>query len=148
MLTGRRSLERHRPKPEQRLLDWVKQYPVDSRKFGMIMDPRLDNQYSLSAAREIAKLADSCLVKSAKDRPMMSKVVEALMHIVQTSAMDSPPTQYLDDDEDNGVEEKPAKHMGISESAKRRMAHLAKISENVDGVNTRRFMIMQRAQVT
>lgn len=88
MLTGRRSLERHRPKPEQKLLDWVKQYHADSRKFGMIMDPRLENQYSLSAAREIAKLADSCLVKSAKDRPMMSKVVEALKHVVQTSPID------------------------------------------------------------
>ncbi|KAL8495728.1 hypothetical protein ACS0TY_019738 [Phlomoides rotata] len=148
MLSGRRSLERQRPKHEQKLLDWVKQFPADSRKFGMMMDPRLENQYSLSAAREIAKLANSCLVKSARDRPMMSKVVEALKHIVQTSAMDSPPTNYLDDDEGSDAEEKPAKQEGISESAKRRMAHLAKISENVDGVNTRRFMIMQRAKVT
>ncbi|KAK6120731.1 hypothetical protein DH2020_045528 [Rehmannia glutinosa] len=42
ILTGRRSLERDRPRPEQKLLEWVKQYPADSRKFGMIMDPRLE----------------------------------------------------------------------------------------------------------
>ncbi|KAI3444837.1 hypothetical protein Pfo_001502 [Paulownia fortunei] len=148
ILTGRRSLERDRPRSEQKLLEWVKQYPADSRKFGMIMDPRLENQYSLSAARKIAKLANSCLVKSAKDRPKMSKVVETLKHTVQFLGVESPPTKYLEDVEDNAAEEKPAKQMGVSESAKRRMAQLAKISENVGGVSRRRFMIMQRAKVT
>ncbi|KAK4414312.1 putative serine/threonine-protein kinase PBL19 [Sesamum alatum] len=150
ILTGRRSLERDRPRSEQKMLDWVKQYPADSRKFGMIMDPRLENQYSLSAARRIAKLADSCLVKSAKDRPKMSKVVESLKQIVQVVNAESPPTKYLEDAEDNAVEEKqkPVKEKGGSESAKRRIAHLAKISENLGGVSGRRFMIMQRAKVT
>ncbi|KAL0429424.1 UNVERIFIED_CONTAM: putative serine/threonine-protein kinase PBL19 [Sesamum radiatum] len=131
ILTGRRSLERDRPRSEQKMLDWVKQYPADSRKFGMIMDPRLENQYSLSAARKIAKLADSCLVKSAKDRPKMSKVVESFKQIVQVENAESPPTKYLEDAEDNAVEEKPVKEKGASESAKRRIAHLAKISENL-----------------
>ncbi|KAK6119319.1 hypothetical protein DH2020_046938 [Rehmannia glutinosa] len=147
ILTGRRSLEKDRPKSEQKLLDWVKQYPADSRKFGTIMDPRLENQYSLSAARKIAKLANSCLVKSAKDRPKMSKVVETLKHIVQVSVVESP-TKYLEDVEDSAEEEKPEKKIGISESAKRRMAQLAKIGENVGGVSRRRFMIMQRAKLT
>ncbi|KAG8391463.1 hypothetical protein BUALT_Bualt01G0190400 [Buddleja alternifolia] len=145
ILTGRRSLERARPRQEQKLLDWVKQYPADSRKFGLIMDSRLDNQYSLTAARKIAKLADTCLVKSAKDRPKMSEVVESLKQIVEVLAVESPPTKYLEDGEDKAVEEKPAKQMGVGESAKRRMAHLAKISENLGGVSTRRFMIMQRS---
>ncbi|PIN16115.1 Serine/threonine protein kinase [Handroanthus impetiginosus] len=148
ILTGRRSLERDRPRSEQKLLDWVKRYPADSRKFGMIMDPRLENQYSVSAARKIAKLADSCLVKSAKDRPKMSKVVQTLKEIVQVVGVDSPPTTYVDDGEENATEDKPVKQMGISESAKRRMAHLAKIGEHVGGVSRRRFMIMQRAKVT
>ncbi|KAI3449030.1 hypothetical protein Pfo_005695 [Paulownia fortunei] len=148
ILTGRRSLERDRPRSEQKLLEWVKQYPADSRKFGMIMDPRLENQYSLSAARKIAKLADSCLVKSAKDRPKMSKVVETLKQIVQVLSVESPPTKYAEGAEDEATEEKPAKQMGASESAKRRMAHLAKISEHVGGISRRGFMIMQRAKVT
>lgn len=139
ILTGRRSLERERPKPEQKLLEWVKQHPAESRRFGMIMDPRLENDYSLSAARKIAKLADSCLVKSGKERPTMSKVVEALKHIVQASCVESPPI-YSED-----VEESPAQQTGVAASIQRRMSHLAKISGNLDGVNTRRSMMMQRA---
>ncbi|KAL3651172.1 hypothetical protein CASFOL_007575 [Castilleja foliolosa] len=146
ILTGRRSLERDRPKSEQRLLDWVKQYPADSRKFGAIIDPRLENQYSLSAARKIAKLADNCLVKSAKDRPKMSEVVESLMNIVRVSGVESPSLKYSDDVGENDADEKPEK-TGFSESAKRRMAQLAKIGEHVDGMSRRRFMIMQRAKV-
>ncbi|GMP95615.1 hypothetical protein CsSME_00044591 [Camellia sinensis var. sinensis] len=85
ILTGRRTLERNRPTVEQKLLEWVKQYPVDGKRFSMIMDPRLRNQYSLTAARKIAKLADSCLIKNAKDRPTMSQVVESLRQAIQDS---------------------------------------------------------------
>lgn len=149
ILTGRRSLERERPKSEQKLLEWIKQYPVDSRKFGMIMDPRLENQYSLSAARKIAKLADTCLVKSAKDRPKMSKVVEELKQVVGIESEESPPTKYtVDGGEDEGTRDEAEEAVGASESAKRRIAHLAKISEHIGGVSRRRFMMMQRAKVT
>ncbi|XP_057477263.1 probable serine/threonine-protein kinase PBL19 [Actinidia eriantha] len=89
ILTGRRTLERTRPSMEQRLVEWVKQYPADSNKFRMIIDPRLKNQYSVSAARKIAKLADSCLVKNAKDRPTMSHVVESLKQAIEESEMGS-----------------------------------------------------------
>lgn len=51
----------------------------------MIMDPRLQNQYSQSAAKRIAKLADSCLIKNPKDRPAMSQVVEILKQALQES---------------------------------------------------------------
>ncbi|XP_027336202.1 probable serine/threonine-protein kinase PBL19 [Abrus precatorius] len=85
ILTGRRSLERNRPTPEQKLLDWVKQYPADSSRFSMIMDTRLRNQYSLVAARKIAKLADSCLKKNPEDRPSMSQIVESLKQALQLS---------------------------------------------------------------
>lgn len=85
ILTGRRSLERNRPTTEQKLLDWVKQYPADSSRFTMIMDPRLRNQYSLNAARKIAKLADSCLKKNPEDRPPMSQIVESLKQALQFS---------------------------------------------------------------
>lgn len=148
ILTGRRSLERDRPKSEQKLLEWVKQYPADSRKFGIIVDQRLQSDYSLSAARKIAKLADSCLVKSAKDRPKMSKVVETLKQIVQVAKAESPPAKYADEEATKEEEAGPAKAMGAAESAKRRIAHLAKISEHIGGVSRRRFMIMQRANVT
>jgi serine/threonine protein kinase len=86
ILTGRRSLDRNRPAAEQKLLEWVAQFPPDSRNFRMIMDPRLRGEYSAKAAREIAKLADSCLLKNAKERPTMSEVVEVLRRAVQAHA--------------------------------------------------------------
>ncbi|KZV45092.1 Kinase superfamily protein isoform 1 [Dorcoceras hygrometricum] len=145
ILTGRRSLERGRPKSEQKLLEWVKQHPADSRKFSMIMDPSLENQYSPTAARSIAKLADTCLVKNAKDRPKMSAVVENLKQILQISVDGSPPVQYL---ESETVEDKPDKEgMGASESAKRRLNHLAKLTEYVGGGGGGRFMMMQRSKI-
>lgn len=85
ILTGRRTLERNRPLAEQKLLEWVKQYPSDSKRFSMIIDPKLRNQYSFSAARKIAKLADSCLDKNPKDRPSMSQVVESLKEAIADS---------------------------------------------------------------
>ncbi|CAK9143877.1 unnamed protein product [Ilex paraguariensis] len=85
ILTGRRTVERNRPTMEQRLIDWVKQFPADGKRFSMIIDPRLRSKYSLTAARRIAKLADSCLNRNARDRPTMSEVVESLMLAIQDS---------------------------------------------------------------
>ncbi|KAI6702869.1 hypothetical protein NL676_012005 [Syzygium grande] len=152
VLTGRRSLERNRPRTEQKLLEWVKQYPADSKKFSSIIDPRLENQYSISAARKIAKLADSCLLKSSKDRPKMSQVVHSLQEIIQVSDTGDDASQATDrssdfsENEPGDSELKPGES-GTSESWKRRMAHLAKLGEHVESASRRRFMIMQRARV-
>ncbi|XVF13510.1 hypothetical protein REPUB_Repub08aG0214100 [Reevesia pubescens] len=85
ILTGRRTVDRNRPTSEQKLLDWVKQFPPDSKRFSMIIDPRLRNNYSFSAAQKVGKLADSCLNKNAKERPTMSQVVESLKQAIQES---------------------------------------------------------------
>lgn len=148
ILTGRRSLERNRPKTEQKLLEWVKQFPADGKKFSMIMDPQLENRYSLGGARRIAKLADQCLAKNAKDRPMMSQVVESLRQIIRVSDEESPsPDKSLDCNEHDSVNSgKKLEEGGPSESSKRRMAHLAKLSERVGGIKGRKFMIMQTAE--
>lgn len=89
VLTGRRSLERNLPKSEQKLLEWVKQFPPDSNKFSMIMDLRLQRQYSLIAAKRLAKLADSCLSKTRDQRPRMTEVVEVLKLAIQDSEVAS-----------------------------------------------------------
>ncbi|KAF5735108.1 receptor-like protein kinase [Tripterygium wilfordii] len=85
ILTGRRTLERNRPTLEQKLLEWVKRFPAESKRFSMIIDPKLRNQYSINAARKIAKLADSCLNRNQKERPSIDQVVESLKQAIRDS---------------------------------------------------------------
>ncbi|CAK8539540.1 unnamed protein product [Lathyrus sativus] len=85
ILTGRRTIERNLPTAQQKLIEWVKNYPADTGRFTLIIDPRLAKQYSVKAARKIAKLADSCLKKNPEDRPSMSQVVESLKQALQCS---------------------------------------------------------------
>ncbi|XP_043716309.1 probable serine/threonine-protein kinase PBL19 [Telopea speciosissima] len=96
ILTGRRSLDRDRPRSEQKLLEWVKQFPPESKRFSMLMDPRLQNQYSLNAARKIAKLANNCLCKNPKERPSMSTVVERLKQAIQAAEDRNTPQKSSD----------------------------------------------------
>ncbi|XP_050152360.1 probable serine/threonine-protein kinase PBL19 [Malus sylvestris] len=85
ILTGRRVLDKNRPISEQKLLYWVRQFPADSKRFSMVIDPLLRDQYSLTAAQNVAKLADSCLNNNSKDRPTMSQVVEVLEQALRDS---------------------------------------------------------------
>ena len=78
LLTGRRSMEKSRPRSEQKLVDWAKPYLTSSRKLRYIMDPRLAGQYSVKGAREAAALALQCTSPTPKDRPKMPQVVETL----------------------------------------------------------------------
>ncbi|KAM1466776.1 hypothetical protein ACFX2I_031945 [Malus domestica] len=107
ILTGRRVLDKNRPTAEQKLLYWVRQFPADSKRFSMIIDPLLRDQYSLTAARNVAKLADSCLNKNAKERPTMSQVVEVL-------------GQALQDSQGSTSSSKTSSEASTSKSAKRR----------------------------
>ncbi|KAI7993900.1 putative serine/threonine-protein kinase PBL19 [Camellia lanceoleosa] len=122
ILTGRRTLERNRPTVEQKLLEWVKQYPVDGKRFSMIMDPRLRNQYSLTAARKIAKLADSCLIKNAKDRPTMSQVVESLRQAIQDSEeASSSQSRSFESSTSKPVSsnKRSSQHVGVTDTSRR-----------------------------
>ncbi|KAG4118629.1 hypothetical protein ERO13_D11G027900v2 [Gossypium hirsutum] len=85
IITGRRTVERNRPTSEQKLLEWVKNFPPNSKRFSMIIDPRLRNDYSFSAAQKVGQLAKSCLNKNAKERPTMSQVAESLKQAIQES---------------------------------------------------------------
>ncbi|WVZ74406.1 hypothetical protein U9M48_022589 [Paspalum notatum var. saurae] len=46
ILTGRCSLDRNRPNNEQKLLEWVRQYPAESKQCSKIIDTRLEGHYS------------------------------------------------------------------------------------------------------
>ncbi|KAF3324978.1 putative receptor-like protein kinase [Carex littledalei] len=107
-LTGRRSLERNRPSGEQKLLEWVRQYPPDKKSFRMIIDPKLQS-YSLKAAVEIAKLAASCLAKNPKERPKMSEVVERLRRVAEMDPIvDHPSGDNLETGRKGGARAMPS----------------------------------------
>ncbi|KAK6920411.1 Protein kinase domain, partial [Dillenia turbinata] len=128
-----------------KLPDWVKQFPADGRKFTMMIDPRLGNDYSVNAARNIAKLADKCLLKNAKDLPKMSEMVENLKQIIQVTDEGSPSERSYESSESEQVDDRQDQTKA-SESAKRRMDHLARLSEQVEAAGGRRFMIRRRAK--
>ncbi|XP_051113866.1 probable serine/threonine-protein kinase PBL8 isoform X2 [Andrographis paniculata] len=78
LLTGRKSVDKTRPSKEQSLVDWARPKLNDKRKMLQIIDPRLENQYSLRAAQKACSLAYYCLSQNPKARPLMSDVVETL----------------------------------------------------------------------
>ena len=145
MLTGRRSVERNRPKKEQRLLEWVTQYPVESKQFGRIMDTRLQGRYSRKGAREIAKLANRCLAKRSRDRPTMREVAESLKQAMQHKQLDGGGGVSGDSSAPRDVEGKPTADDIAVASARRRMLHLAALGENGNSIARRRFMFMRAA---
>ncbi|XP_074575535.1 serine/threonine-protein kinase PCRK1-like [Curcuma longa] len=83
LITGRKPMDRNRPKKEQNLLEWLKPYTSDVKKFHMIVDPRIQAEYSLEQAMELAAVAKKCLVRSSKLRPKMSEVLEMVERIVR-----------------------------------------------------------------
>ncbi|XP_004307370.1 PREDICTED: probable receptor-like protein kinase At5g47070 [Fragaria vesca subsp. vesca] len=101
LITGRRPVDRNRPKNEQKLLEWVRAHmSADLKKFQLIMDPRLEGKYSLKAAQKLAAVANRCLVRQPKSRPKMSEVLEMINRIVETTTdMGSPqqlPSESVD----------------------------------------------------
>ncbi|CAK9188253.1 unnamed protein product [Ilex paraguariensis] len=82
LITGRRAVERNLPRNEQKLLEWVRPYVSDPKKFCLIIDPQLDGQYYIRSAQKLASLANKCLMKQPKSRPKMSDVVEMLGNII------------------------------------------------------------------
>ncbi|XP_008223689.1 PREDICTED: probable receptor-like protein kinase At5g47070 isoform X1 [Prunus mume] len=82
LITGRRAVERNLPRSEQKLLEWVRPYVSDSKKFHLIVDPRLEGQYCIKSAQKLASLANRCLSKQPKSRPKMSEVVVVLGSII------------------------------------------------------------------
>ncbi|CAB4312866.1 unnamed protein product [Prunus armeniaca] len=82
LITGRRAVERNLPRSEQKLLEWVRPYVSDSKKFHLIVDPRLEGQFCIKSAQKLASLANRCLSKQPKSRPKMSEVVVVLGSII------------------------------------------------------------------
>ncbi|XP_021720456.1 serine/threonine-protein kinase RIPK-like [Chenopodium quinoa] len=87
LLTGRRCMDKKRPKKEQSLVDWGRPLLKDPRKIEGIMDPRLDGQYSIEGSKIAALLAYQCLNKHPKTRPKMSVVIKVLEPLLELNDM-------------------------------------------------------------
>ncbi|MBA0866214.1 hypothetical protein Goshw_018939 [Gossypium schwendimanii] len=90
LITGRRPLDRNRPKGEEKLLEWVRPHISNIKKFRLIIDPGLDGKYSLKSAHKLAAVANKCLTRQAKLRPKMSEVLEMVDGIVESAEMVMP----------------------------------------------------------
>ncbi|CAL9220198.1 unnamed protein product [Arabidopsis halleri] len=91
LITGRRPVDRNRPKGEQKLLEWVRPYLSDTRKFKLILDPRLEGKYPIKSVQKLAVVANRCLVRNSKARPKMSEVLEMVTKIVEASSGNGSP---------------------------------------------------------
>lgn len=90
LITGRRPVDRNRPKNEQKLLEWVRGHLTSPKKFAMILDPRLEGNYSLKSAQKLAAIANRCLARQAKLRPKMSEVSEMVNRMVEGTVANPP----------------------------------------------------------
>ncbi|KZV54881.1 hypothetical protein F511_35956 [Dorcoceras hygrometricum] len=87
LITGRRVLERNLPRGEQKLLEWVRPYVSDPKKFHLILDQRLEGQYCMKSAQKVASLANKCLMKHPTSRPKMSEIIEMLGSIINEASL-------------------------------------------------------------
>uniref|UniRef100_A0A7N0T6W1 non-specific serine/threonine protein kinase n=1 Tax=Kalanchoe fedtschenkoi TaxID=63787 RepID=A0A7N0T6W1_KALFE len=90
LVTGRRAYDKNRPKGEQKLLEWIKPHLIDLKKFKEVIDPRLEEQYCFKSIQKVAAVANRCLCRHAKARPMMSDVLKMLDCIVDKTEKDTP----------------------------------------------------------
>ncbi|MQM01400.1 hypothetical protein Taro_034152 [Colocasia esculenta] len=105
LITGRRPLDQNRPKGEQKLLDWIRPYISDIKKFDMIIDPRLERNYSLKSAQKLAAVANSCLMRRPRARPRMSEVLEMLNRIMECEDMGTPELPLIRDSQNETATE-------------------------------------------
>lgn len=78
ILTGRRAMDKSRPRGEHNLVAWAKPFLSDRHQFCQIIDPCLEGHFSKRGAFRSTEIAARCLRRNAKNRPHMSEVVEML----------------------------------------------------------------------
>ncbi|XP_016456844.2 serine/threonine-protein kinase PCRK1-like isoform X3 [Nicotiana tabacum] len=120
LITGRRVLERNLPRAEQKLLEWVRPYVSDSKKFHFILDPRLEGHDCVKSAQRLASLANKCLTKNPRSRPKMSEVVDILGNIItdaaaQAEAVPETAKEAVDENEEAAEEGVDTKEEGREE---------------------------------
>lgn len=131
LITGRRAVDRNLPRSEQKLLEWVRPYVSDSKKFHIIVDPRLEGQYCIKSAQKLASLANKCLTKNPKSRPKMSEVVEVLGNIISDISSQDEDASHPD----NETDEIKGETVDDTDSAKQGNNYLKKVFDLREVVN-------------
>lgn len=96
LITGRSPMDRNRPKSEQKLLEWIKPYITDAKKFHFILDPRIKENCSVKSAMKLAGVANKCLIRHPKSRPKISEVLQMVQCICdekRAEALQAPVTE-------------------------------------------------------
>lgn len=83
LLTGKRTIDRNRPRAERYLVNWARPMLKDFNKLEQILDATLEGQYSTEGVKRAAKLAYKCLRREPKARPTMSSAVETLEPLLE-----------------------------------------------------------------
>nr|AFK43900.1 unknown [Lotus japonicus] len=78
ILTGLIALDKNRPTYGQNLVGYAMPSLSDKKSLKKIMDPKMDQQYSIKAALLIAQLILTCLESDPKNRPSMEDVLSTL----------------------------------------------------------------------
>ncbi|KAK6126207.1 hypothetical protein DH2020_040050 [Rehmannia glutinosa] len=111
LITGRRPLERNRPRSEQKLLEWIKPFLGNAKKFQHILDPRLEGKQILKSTLKLAIVANRCLARAPKTRPKMSEVMEMVKEVVEasTGTCNPQPPSFKKKEQKETIEEFEAK---------------------------------------
>ncbi|KAE9598400.1 putative protein kinase RLK-Pelle-RLCK-VIIa-1 family [Lupinus albus] len=78
MITGRRVIDSSRPSNEQNLVLWAQPLLKDRRRFTLMADPMLRDNYPIKGLYQALAVAAMCLQVEAETRPWISDVVIAL----------------------------------------------------------------------
>lgn len=71
-------MDKKRPSGEQNLVAWARPHLADKRKLSLLVDPRLELNYSIKGVQKVSQLAYNCLSRDPKSRPTMDEVVRVL----------------------------------------------------------------------
>ncbi|KAL8127281.1 hypothetical protein AgCh_014260 [Apium graveolens] len=88
LITGRRVIDKSRPSEEQNLVTWAQPYFRDKRKFHLLVDPLLENQYPKKGLHQALAVAAMCLQDEDSTRPYINDVVSALEFLCDTDGKD------------------------------------------------------------
>lgn len=81
IISGRRAIDVARPTGEQNLVSWAQPLLNDKKRFTVMADPLLEENYPVKGLYQALAVAAMCLQEEASSRPLISDVVTALQYL-------------------------------------------------------------------